>query len=135
MRTFKKLAVTAAVVSLGLASCSSSDSSGSSSRYDKSTTTTASKSTTPPAGGTTVSIKGFAFAPASLEVKVGDTVTWTNNDSPAHTVSSDDGVTPAFDTGDLKPGTTGTVTFGKAGTYAYHCNIHSSMHGTIVVTK
>ena len=133
MRTFKKLAVTAAVVSLGLASCSSSDSSGSSSRYDKSTTT-ASKSTTP-AGGTAVSIKGFAFAPASLELKVGDTVTWTNDDGTAHTVSSDDGVTPAFDTGDIKPGTTGTVTFGKAGTYAYHCNIHSSMHGTIVVTK
>ena len=145
MKSFKRIAATtvatAVVVSLGLAGCGSSDSGGSS--YGaKATTTTAApaaESTTTvapvPTGGTTVSIKDFAFAPASLTVKVGDTVTWTNEDDSTHTASSDDSVTPKFDSGDIDAGKTGTVTFDKAGTYAYHCDFHGNMHGTIVVTE
>jgi plastocyanin len=81
-----------------------------------------------------VSISGFAFAPATKTISVGDTVTWTNNEtSVPHTATSDSGVTPAFDTGTISAGTSASVTFMQAGTFAYHCSIHPSMHGTIVV--
>ncbi len=77
-----------------------------------------------------VSISNFSFQPQSLQVKVGSTVTWTNNDSTAHTVTSDTGV---FDSGTLAVGSTFAFTFTQPGTYTYHCNIHPSMTGTIVV--
>ena len=144
MKSFKKIAATtlatAVVVSLGLAGCGSSDSGGSSYGAKPTTTTAAPAAETTttvapaPTGGTTVSIKDFAFAPKSLTVKVGDTVTWTNEDDSTHTATSDDSVTPKFDSGDIDTSKTGTVTFTKAGTYAYHCDFHGNMHGTIVVT-
>jgi plastocyanin len=81
------------------------------------------------AAGGNVTIAGFAFAPATLKVHVGDTVTWTNNDSVGHTATS----TGAFDTGTIASGSTATVTMTKAGTLTYHCAIHRSMTGTIVV--
>ena len=77
-----------------------------------------------------VQIVNSSFSPASLTVKVGDTVTWTNQDSMGHSATADDN---SFDTGVLDQGKSGTVTFSKAGTYTYHCKIHSSMHGTITV--
>jgi plastocyanin len=77
-----------------------------------------------------VSIQGFAFNPSSITVSVGTTVTWTNNDSVTHTVTSDTG---AFSSGNLNPGQTFSHTFNQAGTFAYHCSIHTSMHGTVVV--
>lgn len=86
------------------------------------------------AGGSTASavqIANFAFAPPSLTVKVGATVTWTNTDSVSHTVTADDG---SFASGKITTGSTFKETFAKAGTYAYHCAIHSSMIGTIIVT-
>jgi plastocyanin len=78
-----------------------------------------------------VSIANFSFTPAKLSISVGTTVFWTNNDTVTHTVTADQG---AFDSGDLSPGNTFSFTFSKAGTYPYHCNIHSSMVGTIVVS-
>jgi plastocyanin len=77
-----------------------------------------------------VKIAGFAFAPSSVTVKVGDTVDWTNGDSVGHTATADDG---SWDTGTIAAGTKASLTFTSAGTFAYHCTIHSSMHGTIVV--
>jgi plastocyanin len=77
-----------------------------------------------------VSIAGFAFAPQSITVTVGDTVTWTNSDSTAHTATADDA---SFDTGSIANGTSKSATFSTAGTFPYHCSIHSSMTGTIVV--
>ena len=143
MKSFQKVAATALAsalaLSLGLASCGGSDSGGSAYSGTTTTTTSAGSSTTVadsvPADGKTVSIKDFAFAPASLTVKVGDTVTWTNDDDSAHTATSDDKVTPEFDAGDIEASKTGTVTFDKAGTFAYHCDFHASMTGTIVVTE
>ena len=73
---------------------------------------------------------GFAFTPATLTVAVGTTVTWRNTTSAPHTVTSDDGKT--FD-GMLSTGGTYSFTFTKAGTYAYHCNIHPYMKAMIVV--
>jgi plastocyanin len=82
-----------------------------------------------------VSIKDIAYNPSSLSVHVGDKVTWTNNETglypPMHTVTSDDG--HSFDSGYVDPGGSFSVTFNKPGTFAYHCNVHSSMHGTITV--
>ena len=86
---------------------------------------------TPRATSAKVSIKNFAFSPKTLKVKAGTKVTVKNNDGTTHTFSADKG---AFDTGDIDSGSSATVTVKKPGTYAYHCNIHSSMHGTIKAT-
>lgn len=80
--------------------------------------------------GTEVTIKDFAFSPATLTVAVGDAVTWTNQDSATHTVTADDG---SFDSGDLAQGDTFSQTFDTAGTYAYHCAMHPNMVAQIVV--
>jgi plastocyanin len=84
-----------------------------------------------PAAGTAVQIAGFAFAPAAITVKAGTTVTWTNADGAAHTVTANDG---SFDSGSLDKGATFSQTFSKAGTFAYHCTFHSGMKATITVT-
>jgi plastocyanin len=61
---------------------------------------------------------------------VGDTVTWTNDDSTTHTVTADAG---AFKSNDLAPGDKFTFTFTTAGAFAYHCSIHPTMTATITV--
>ena len=77
-----------------------------------------------------VEIKNFAFSPATITVKAGDTVTWTNNDSMAHSATSDDG---SFDTGIMEDGHTKSITFNKAGSFVYHCSVHPNMKGTVIV--
>jgi plastocyanin len=84
------------------------------------------------ASGNAVSLANFTFSPATLPIKAGTTVTWTNNDSTTHTVTSDNGV---FDSGSLAPGATFIYTFNNTGTFAYHCAIHTSMKGTIIVQQ
>jgi amicyanin len=81
---------------------------------------------------TSVSISGFAFGPTSATVKVGSTVTWTNNDAVDHTVTFDG---KTIDSGDLNRGDTFSHTFTKPGTYHYICTIHPFMHGTVTVTS
>jgi plastocyanin len=80
-----------------------------------------------------VDISGFQFQPASITVQVGDTVTWTNSDSTAHTVTSTTGAPEAFDSGNLTQGDTFSFAFMQAGTYPYRCEIHTSMTGEVVV--
>ncbi len=77
-----------------------------------------------------VDIAGFAFSPQSVTVAVGDTVTWSNADAQNHTATANGG---SFDTGAIGGNTSKSVTFSTAGTFAYHCKIHPSMTGTIVV--
>jgi plastocyanin len=77
----------------------------------------------------TVTIEGFAFSPKTVTVNVGDTVTWRNEDSTAHT-ATDSG---KFNTGDIAPGSSKSVTFNAAGRYSYICAIHPTMTGTVVV--
>ncbi|KAA0087153.1 plastocyanin [Mycolicibacterium sp. P9-64] len=86
-----------------------------------------------PAGSNAVNISNFAFAPASLTVPVGTTVTWTNKDEEPHTVVSSDGTT--FHSPGMGTDATFSFTFQNAGTFAYICSIHPMMHGTVVVTK
>jgi predicted lipoprotein with Yx(FWY)xxD motif/plastocyanin len=83
------------------------------------------------ASKSTITIKDFAFTPASLTVKVGATVTWTNVGGPTHTATADNG---AFDSGNIAAGATFSQTFATAGTFAFHCAIHHSMTGSITVT-
>jgi plastocyanin len=81
--------------------------------------------------GTAVTIDNFAFSPATLKVKVGQKVSWTNKQQGvAHTVTADGGT---FDH-PMPAGATFSFAFTKAGSFAYHCTIHPSMHGTIVVS-
>lgn len=107
---------------------------------DTTTTTATAPATTAPTapGGQTakLSIKGFAFNPESLKIKVGTTVTFVNDDGEYHTVTSDPGAPAVFDSGKIDPGgaKSYTFTFAKAGTYKYHCNIHVQMTGTIEVS-
>jgi len=76
------------------------------------------------------------FAPASFTVKVGSTVTWANNDTATHTVTSTSAPAGAksFDSGNLPYGNKFSVTFTLAGMYKYYCSNHPSMTGIIVVT-
>ncbi|HEX8941424.1 MAG TPA: cupredoxin family copper-binding protein [Candidatus Limnocylindrales bacterium] len=87
-------------------------------------------SAAPAASGMAVTIKGFAFDPASLIVPVGASVTWTNQDPAGHTVTADDG---SFGSPTIQTGSTFSQTFAKAGTFSYHCSIHPSMKATVVV--
>jgi len=86
---------------------------------------------TPRAKSAAVTIKGFAFSPKTLNVKAGAKIKVSNKDGTTHTFTANKG---AFDTGDIDGGSSATVTVKKPGTYAYHCNIHSSMKGTIKAT-
>jgi plastocyanin len=72
------------------------------------------------------------FSPNPISIKVGDNVTWTNNGSVTHTSTSNTG---AWNTGNLTPGAiSAAVTFNTTGTFAYHCAIHPSMTGTVIVS-
>jgi plastocyanin len=82
--------------------------------------------------GKDVAIANFAFAPATLTVKKGTTVTWTNNDTVAHTVTADSGEGP--NSGDIDKGETYQYTFNTAGTFKYHCKPHPQMTATVIVT-
>jgi plastocyanin len=84
-----------------------------------------------PVGPDAVNIDGFAFAPATLTVKAGSTVTWTNKDEDPHTVVADG---DAFRSQVLGSGGTYSFTFPAAGTFSYICSIHPFMRGTVVVT-
>jgi len=87
---------------------------------------------TAPVATDKVAIQGFAFGPATITVKPGTTVTWTQQDEDQHTVTANDG---SFTSSPLVTGTTYTHTFTAPGTYQYHCSIHPFMHGTVVVTN
>ena len=73
-----------------------------------------------------------SFSPNPVEVKVGETVTWINDDSGRHTVTSKDGV---FNSELMGKGQSFSYTFDKAGEYPYSCSPHPSMVGTVVVTE
>jgi plastocyanin len=78
-----------------------------------------------------VEIVDFAFDPVEVIVPAGSTVEFTNGDDFAHSAEADDG---GFDTGRIEGGATGAVAFDEAGTYSYHCGIHTYMTGAVTVT-
>ncbi len=106
---------------------------------------------TPSATVACVTIQDFSFSPASVPIKVGTTVKWTNNGPSAHTTTSDAGV---WNSGTLSApsgggayggGTAGgsyQFMFTAPGTYGYHCALHppslpqyGGFTGTITVTQ
>jgi plastocyanin len=90
-----------------------------------------SNSQTPAAGS--VEIKNMMFTPSQITVQKGAKVTWTNNDTTTHTVVDDLSNVGGPASGDIAPGSTYSFTFTKTGSFQYHCKIHPSMRGTIVV--
>ena len=88
-----------------------------------------------PASQNTVTISNYAFSPQKITVKVGTTVTWTNQDAIEHTVTADTESPDAPKSGLIAKGQTYSFTFNKAGTYGYHCEPHPYMKGTVIVTE
>lgn len=78
----------------------------------------------------TVTIDNFEFVASELTVGVGTTVTWRNVQAANHTVTGDDG---EFDSADLPEGAEFSQIFDTAGTFTYHCEIHPTMTGTVIV--
>jgi len=87
----------------------------------------------------TVTIRNFAFDPPTITVKSGTTVTWVNEDSTPHLVASDPHPThtdlPGLVSGTLSQGQSYSFTFVKVGAFGYHCHIHPSMKGTVIVEE
>ena len=84
-------------------------------------------------GAAAVDIANFAFNPPTVEVAVGDTVTWTNSDSAAHTATQRPSGS-GFQSGTLDPGASYSFTFDTAGTYDYYCEFHAGMTGQVIVS-
>ncbi len=139
MKISHKLTAVAVVASLSLVGCGSGDDDGG----DASPTTEAGGSETTEGSGTTegggggggdeVTIVDFAYEPDPLEVEAGAAVTFTNEDSAAHTATSTGDVPKDFDTGELSEGDSEEITFDEPGTYAYFCEIHEYMTSSVEV--
>ncbi len=113
------------VVALGLTAC------GSSNKSSSAPTSAPGALASPPDGGTITIDSAFDFA--ATPVKAGGTVTVRNNSSSRHTVTADE-TSGGFNV-TIDAGRTATFTApATAGTYKFHCNIHSFMHGTLTVS-
>lgn len=75
----------------------------------------------------------FVFKPATIKVKKGTSITWTNKTSAQHTVTSVGGSMSYSK--NINPGKKVTIKYTKIGTFKYHCIFHSNMHGKVIVHK
>ena len=108
--------------------------SNSNNSYGNSNTNSSASSSNQSATSTgAITIKNMMFTPPQISIQKGGIVTWTNNDSVAHTVTDDLSNVGGPSSGDIQPGSTYSFTFNKTGSFQYHCSIHPSMRGTIVV--
>jgi plastocyanin len=112
-------------LTLGVAACGGDDDSGG----GGSTSTSSAASS---GGGVTIKMQNIQFAPKDTTVKVGQKVTWTNDDSTDHNVTADSGAD--FKSKDFGKGSTFEFTADKAGTIKYECTLHPGMTGTLNVT-
>ncbi len=126
-----------ALVALAAAGCGSSNkssSSSSSASTPDSTPATTPATTSTPSGGSAKPVKlvmkNIAFSPATVTVKVGQKVTWTNLDDAPHNVTGGPLHSPTF-----SKGGSFSYTPTKAGTIKYVCTIHPGMNGTLTVTS
>lgn len=83
------------------------------------------------AGSRSVTIHDYLYAPETITVPVGSTVTFTNRDSTPHTATSKQ--SGVFESGSLDTGKSGEVKLEETGTFAYYCLFHPFMKGTVVV--
>lgn len=131
------------VLSLGLVACGDS---GSDSTTEAETAPPASEETSPeetetgsepaPSGEASksekVDIVEFTYQPDPVVVQVGGKVIWQNQDTAPHTATADD---ESWDTGTIEKGKIGSETFKEPGTFAYYCEIHPDMKGTVEVVE
>ncbi len=89
---------------------------------------------TPAAATTSIEIKDFLYDPDPSTVKAGQKIDVTNADDAPHTLTQEGG-SPAFDSGTIKGRKSGSVTFSEPGTYKYFCEFHATMKGTVTVTQ
>jgi plastocyanin len=130
----RRLALFGAVaVALVAAGCGGGGSSSSSTSSGGAGTGSAAPSMQPAAKPGQVGMKNIKFAPDKTTVKVGEKVTWTNDDSVDHNVTATKGA--SFKSGNFGKGGTFTFTPKKAGTIQYTCTIHPGMNGTLTVSK
>jgi plastocyanin len=133
------------VLSLGLAACG--DSGSDSTSTDAETIPPASETTGPGMEETTeskpapsgeaaksekVDIIEFTYQPDPVVVQTGGKVIWQNQDAAPHTATADD---DSWDTGTIEKGKIGSETFKEAGSFAYFCEIHPDMRGTVEVVE
>jgi plastocyanin len=124
------------ILAVTLAACGSSSSSTSSAPAATSSSTSAAASSSGGGSGGTVDVtmKNLAFHPAAIHAKVGQTVKWTNDDTPAHNVTYVSG--PKFtSSGTLNTGGTFSLKLTQAGAIHYFCSIHPFMKAIIEVTQ
>jgi len=81
-------------------------------------------------GTNEVFIQGMAFDPGTITVAANTTITWTNKDGVAHTITSDTGL---FDSGTISANGVYSHLFNTAGTFPYHCTIHPAMTANVIV--
>jgi plastocyanin len=117
-----------AVVALAAAGCGSSNSSSTSSGSSSSGASTAASAS---GGGVAIKMQNIAFDPKAVTVKVGQKVTWTNDDSTDHNVTANSGAD--FKSDNFGKGGTFSFTPTKAGTIKYVCTIHPGMTATLTV--
>jgi plastocyanin len=135
-RLLTPVAVLLAAGALAVAGCgSSNDNGGSSSSAAAPASTSTAASGGAKNGGAAVMMKNIQFVPQVIKAKVGQKITWTNNDSVAHTVTQQGGSIPGPKSDTVSPGTSYSFTPTKAGKIPYFCQIHPNQTGTIVVTK
>jgi plastocyanin len=139
MTTRALLTTIALLLALALASCgddSSDESSPPATAEPGATAPEPSGSEPAPSGEAAkaekVEIVEFTYDPDPVTIQVGGKVNWINRDSAPHTATAEDG---SFDTGTIEEGKLKGETFKEAGTYAYICSIHPSMHGTVEVVE
>lgn len=118
------------IVMMSLAGCSSSTT-------DPEVTNDDDNNTTDPPAANSVAMEGLSFVPGDLTVEVGTTVTWTNESSVIHTVTSGSDGThdDIFNSGDLGPDEEFSFTFNTVGSFPYYCipHVNQGMTGTITV--
>lgn len=83
-------------------------------------------------GADTKGASAYDPNPFTISLATQTTVKWGNGDGITHTVTADGG---AFDSGNLASGNSFSHTFAAPGTFGYHCTIHPTMVGTVVVNK
>jgi len=123
-----RLALTAALLALSLGCSDSSNDSPSAPSPSPSPSPTPGQPVSIVRGSSTLTTN--AYAPNPIAVATGSTVTWTNNDTTAHTSTATDG---SWNSGTMAPGASFSRAFPAPGTFPYHCTLHPGMVGTVVV--
>jgi plastocyanin len=132
-RVFTALLACAAIALVAAGCGGSSKPSGTSTTTGSSSPSTSAAPASGGGGAVQIKMQNIAFSPASATVKVGQKVTWVNEDTVSHNITSQSGDT--IKSPDFGHGGTFSFTPTKAGTIKYVCTLHPGMNGTLTVTK